>query len=159
MPKNKRESLIFTILMCFVMVFWMSLYNISLQTQDISLKVVEKAWLGLPFAYVIAICADWFFASKLAKTVAFRFFLTPTSTDLKKAITISTCMVIPMVIIMSFYGACEACMHANSWSNIFIIWLINIPVNFIMALPFQLFVAGPLVRYIFRKVFPEGCIS
>lgn len=159
MPKNKRESLIFTILMCFVMVFWMSLYNISLQTKEISLQVLEKAWLGLPFAYFIAICSDWFFVSKLAKSCAFRFFLNPTSTELKKALVISTCMVIPMVIIMSLYGAFEACIHLNNWSKLPIIWLWNIPTNFIMALPFQLLIAGPFVRYVFRKNFPEGCIT
>lgn len=30
MPQNKRESLIYTVLMCFVMVFWMSMYNVTL---------------------------------------------------------------------------------------------------------------------------------
>lgn len=144
--------------MCFIMVFWMSLYNISLQTKEVSIQVLEKAWLGLPLAYIIAMCCDWFFVSKLAKTTAFRFFLTPTSNEIKKAIVISTCMIIPMVIIMSLYGAFEACMHTNAWSNIGFIWLGNIPTNFIMALPFQLFIAGPLVRFIFRKAFPEGCI-
>lgn len=158
MPKNKRESLIFTVLMCFVMVFWMSLYNISLQTKELSFQVIQKGWLGLPLAYIIAICCDWFFVSKLAKTIAFRFFIQPSSSEIKKALTVSTCMVIPMVIIMSLYGAFEACTHTGTWSNIGMIWLMNIPVNFIMALPFQLLIAGPLVRFVFRKAFPEGCI-
>lgn len=30
MPQNKRESLIFTIIMCFTMVLWMSMYNVTL---------------------------------------------------------------------------------------------------------------------------------
>ena len=29
MPHNKRESLIFTVMMCFTMVFVMSIYNVS----------------------------------------------------------------------------------------------------------------------------------
>ncbi len=29
MPTNKRESLIFTIIMCFCMVLWMSIYNVA----------------------------------------------------------------------------------------------------------------------------------
>lgn len=29
MPRHKRESLIYTIMMCFTMVFWMSMYNVS----------------------------------------------------------------------------------------------------------------------------------
>ena len=46
-------------------------------------------------------------------------------------------------------------MH-GAWSQLLMIWLTNIPKNFIMALPFQLIVAGPLVRFIFRSAFPEG---
>ena len=30
MPQNKRESIIFTVMMCFVMVFWMSMYNVAM---------------------------------------------------------------------------------------------------------------------------------
>lgn len=75
---------------------------------------------------------------------------------LKKVIVISTCMVVPMVIIMSFYGGLEACVRSGQWNLLLIIWLTNIPKNFIMALPFQLIVAGPLVRTVFRSLFPEG---
>lgn len=39
------------------------------------------------------------------------------------------------------------------------IWLTNIPKNFIMALPFQLIIAGPLVRLVFRRAFPEGTVA
>ena len=31
MPKNKRESLLFTFIMCFLMVLWMSIYNVARQ--------------------------------------------------------------------------------------------------------------------------------
>lgn len=68
-------------------------------------------------------------------------------------------MVVPMVIIMSLYGAGEGCFHTGMWSGIFMQWLHNIPFNFIMALPFQLIIAGPLVRFVFRKAFPVGTIA
>ena len=35
-------------------------------------------------------------------------------------------------------------------------WLTNIPKNFVMALPYQLIIAGPGVRFVFRAAFPEG---
>ena len=72
------------------------------------------------------------------------------------SICISSCMVVPMVIIMSMYGALEGCVKSGNWSLLFIIWLTNIPKNFIMALPFQLLIAGPLVRKVFRSLFPVG---
>jgi hypothetical protein len=43
MPSNKRESFVYTIMMCFVMVFWMSLYNIALQSGTITLEVLKTA--------------------------------------------------------------------------------------------------------------------
>ena len=52
-------------------------------------------------------------------------------------------MVVPMVLIMSLYGACEGAVHTGAWGSIPRQWLINIPRNFIMALPFQLLIAGP----------------
>lgn len=156
MPQNKRESLIYTVLMCFVMVLWMSFYNVALQLGGLGLPVLTAGWMGFPFAYVFAMCCDWFLVSRLGKGFAFRFLVRPQDGALKKVICVSVCMVVPMVIIMSLYGACEGAVHTGAWSNVPLNWLINIPRNFIMALPFQLLIAGPLVRKLFRSAFPEG---
>ena len=155
MPQNKRESLIFTIIMCFTMVLWMSMYNVTLHMGGFSMTVLKEGWLGFPFAYIYAMCFDWFVVSHLAKSVAFRFFVKPDSAPLKKAIAVSCCMVIPMVIVMSFYGSLEACVKSGMWSLLLPVWITNIPKN-LMALPFQLIVAGPFVRKVFRSAFPEG---
>ena len=158
MPQNNRESLIFTIIMCFTMVLWMSMYNVTLHMGGFSMTVLKEGWLGFPFAYIYAMCFDWFVVSGPAKAFAFRFLVKPDSSVLQKAIAVSGCMVIPMVIIMSFYGGVEACIKSGEWGSLLLIWLTNIPKNFIMALPFQLLIAGPLVRKVFRTAFPEGTV-
>lgn len=43
MPHNKRESLIFTVMMCFTMVFVMSIYNVSLHMGGLSVASVQQA--------------------------------------------------------------------------------------------------------------------
>lgn len=160
MPKNKRESLIYTVLMCFTMVLWMSVYNVALLHRELSLSVIQQAWLGFPIAYLFAMLCDWFLVSKLAKGFAFRFLVKPgVSSPLKTVVAVSTCMVVPMVIIMSLYGAVEAATHTGLWAAIPGTWLTNIPQNFLMALPFQLLIAGPVVRFVFRKAFPEGTVN
>ena len=160
MPQNKRESLIYTVLMCFTMVLWMSIYNVAMLHGELSFSVIQSAWLGFPIAYVFAMICDWFLVSKLAKGFAFRFLVTPgVSSPRKMVIAVSCCMVVPMVVIMSLYGAVEASSHTGTWGAIPMIWLTNIPKNFIMALPFQLIIAGPLVRFVFRKAFPVGCVQ
>lgn len=158
MPQNKRESLIYTVIMCFLMVLWMSIYNVALHTGSFSMETIKQAWLGLPIAYLAAICLDWFIVSKLAKGFAFRFLVKPNSSAIKKVIAISSCMVIPMVIAMSLYGGLEACISTGQWGLLPLIWLGNIPKNLIMALPFQLIIAGPVIRTIFRKAFPIGTV-
>lgn len=156
MPQNKRESLIYTVIMCFVMVLWMSIYNVALQYGRLDLEVIAAGWLGFPIAYVVGMCCDWFIASRIAKGVAFRYLVKPQDPALKKIICISGGMVVCMVILMSLYGACEMAFHTGAWNNVPMIWLANIPRNFIMALPFQFLIAGPLVRRVFRAAFPEG---
>ena len=101
-------------------------------------------------------CCDWFVVSGLAQRFAFKFLVKPGDGPLKTAICVSVSMVVPMVIIMSLYGAVEVSVTTGQWSNVLFIWLHNIPFNFIMALPLQLIVAGPLVRKVFRTVLPEG---
>jgi hypothetical protein len=156
MPQNKRESLIYTVLMCFLMVFWMSLYNVSIHVGELSLNVLRKAWLGLPLAYIVAVCSDWFIVSGPAKKFAFKYLVKPASSSWKKVISVSCCMVLPMVIIMSLYGAIEFSLQIGNYNTLIKMWFINIIINLIMALPFQLIIAGPVIRKIFRIAFPIG---
>ncbi len=101
MPQNKRESLIYTVMMCFVMVLWMSFYNVALQQGRFTLETLAAGWLGFPFAYVAGMCCDWFVASRIAKGVAFRFLVKPQDSALKKVLCISCGMVVVMVVLMS----------------------------------------------------------
>lgn len=159
MPKNRRESFIYTVMMCFVMVLWMSIYNVALHKGGLSFSILADAWLGFPVAYVFAMCCDWFLVSGLAEGFAFRFLVKPgVSSPFCMVIAVSSCMVVPMVFIMSLFGAAEACVRTGEWGTLLFIWAFNIPRNFIMALPFQLLIAGPMVRFLFRRAFPEGSI-
>ncbi len=159
MPKNKRESLLFTFIMCFLMVLWMSIYNVARAHGGFSAEVVVDAWIGFAPAYVLAMLCDWFVASPLAKGFAFKHLVTPGKSS-PRAMTraVSTCMVFPMVIIMSLYGAFEGALHAGTLAVVPMAWLANIPWNFIMALPWNLLIAGPLARFVFRHAFPEGTV-
>ncbi|MCC0684494.1 DUF2798 domain-containing protein [Clostridioides sp. ZZV14-6345] len=153
MPQNRKESLIFTVLMCAFMVFFMSVYNISIHDK-FSLNTFKNAWLDFPTTYIIAMIFDWFIVSNVAKKVAFRIINSDTK-QIIKAIVISSCMVCGMVICMSLFGAIKSIGSSNT---LIAIWILNIANNFIVALPLQLLIAGPLVRFIFRTLFPEGTI-
>ena len=164
MPTNKRESLIFTFIMCFLMVLWMSIYNVARLNGHLGADVVAQAWLGLPVAYVFAMLCDWFVASPLAKGFAFKYLVTPgKSSPLAMTLAVSTCMVVPMVTIMSLYGCLEAGLHMPGGMSDLLpvllpMWGTNIAFNFIMALPWNLLVAGPVARFLFRRAFPMGTV-
>lgn len=163
MPTNKRESFIFSIMMCFVMVFWMANYNIARMTGGVSFASIHEAWAGLPLAYCFAFCCDWFIASPLAKKVAFGYIIKPETSKKLYPYIVSTCMVVPMVVIMSLFGVFENASQMpgglsfvlGAWP---VLWAQNIALNFIMALPFQLLIAGPVVRWLFRRLFPVGTV-
>lgn len=68
-----------------------------------------------------------------------------------------------MVIIMSLYGAFEGLLHISggplaNLQMLPMMWLVNIPRNFVMALPWNLLVAGPVARFVFRRAFPVGTV-
>ncbi len=157
MPQNKRESLIYTVMMCFLMVLWMSIYN-AICNIGFSAEAIKEAWLGFPLAYAVALCIDLLVVARAAKGFAFRFLVKPESSKTKKILSVSCCMVIPMVILMSLYGGIKVCLMSGQWSDLILIWLTGISKNFIMALPFQLIIAGPVVRKLFRTAFPEGTV-
>lgn len=69
------------------------------------------------------------------RAFAFRFLVSPQDKPLKKILAISGGMVVCMVILMSLYGACEMAFHTGLWSQVPVMWVKNIPYNFIMALP------------------------
>jgi hypothetical protein len=151
MPKSKNESLVYTVLMCTFMVFFMSVYNLSLHF-GFSWETIQKAWQGFPLAFLIAILCDCFIVSGPAKKLAFTIIDPSSASGVKKIVAISTCMVCGMVLCMSLYGA----VHSVGFSNqLLLAWLKAIPMNFMMALPLQLVIAGPIVRFLFAKVFPQ----
>lgn len=108
MPTNKRESLIFTVIMCFCMVLWMSIYNVARMYGHVGIDVIVDAWVGFPPAYIFAMLCDVFVAGPLAKGFAFKYLVTPgKSSPRAMTLAVSGCMVVPMVVIMSLYGAFE----------------------------------------------------
>ena len=159
MPQNKRESIIYSIIVCFLMVFVMSIYNVTLHHGELTLAVVKAAWLGFPIGFIFALFFDLVIVSKIAKGFAFRYLIKSHDKPLKIAICISSCMVVCMVLIMSFYRALEACVTMGQFNALPIIWLSNIPKNFIMALPLQLMIVGPVSRKVFRSLFPLGTVK
>jgi hypothetical protein len=153
MPINKTEHLVYTFLMVIVMASVMTTYNVVLH-YGLSLESLKTAWLTFPFTFVAAFLCEWFLVGKLAMKLSHKF-LKEEDPLFKKILVTAFCFVTGMVVLMSFFGP----LIANGLSSdLILIWAKSIPVNFAMAFPLQVLIAGPLVGFVFRKFFPIGTI-
>ena len=152
MPKNKFQEVIFTIIMVFVMVYAMICYNIVLNTGTMTNETFLLAFHELTFMGPIAFVLDFFIVSKLAFACANRMVDFRSCHPFSMILAISVASVAFMCPMMSFF----ATLFFKHAGNQFIaVWLQTTFMNFPVAFFWQLIYAGPIVRFIFRHIFPE----
>ena len=150
MGETKLQKFIFTLMMCFFMVLGMTIYNMILNEgfhPQFFNNLLKDFWLG----FFVALLLDIFIIGKIAKPIAFKI-LKPTKTtkEIKVILTISTCMVVGKVLLMSMYGAIVAVGFNSTALKIYPLCIAR---NFIVALPLNLLIVSPLVRMSFNKLF------
>ena len=144
MPTNKKEGIIFTTIMCFMMVLGMSMYNLLLHDHFGLVPLV----VGLVPGFVVAFILDVFVVGVIAKKIAFRLPIKK-GNKLQLILTISSLMVLGMVTFMSLFGVLmEGGIPDNLWAAYSEAWRMNV----IVALPLQLLVVGPVPRTILGKI-------
>ncbi|MGM0949318.1 MAG: DUF2798 domain-containing protein [Bacillota bacterium] len=149
MPTNKKEGLIFGVMMCFGMVCVMSIYNaiINGAIHGFSLVTAFEMIIG----FIVALLLDLLLVGPLAKKIAFSMPFDKSKT-LYVVLAVSTCMVIGMVLCMSVFGLVTAALSNElNGDSLFSAYLMIVLKNFILAYPLQLLIMGPLVRGIFMK--------
>ena len=138
MPKTKFQEVIFTIIMVFFMVYAMICYNTALNIGEMKNEVFLSAFKELSFMGPIA----FMLAFKIVNPAKDNpFFL---------VLAISAISVIFMCPLMSLAATL---IFKNAGVEIISVWLETTALNFPMALCWQLFFAGPIVRFIFRHIF------
>ena len=149
MPKTKFQSVIFTAITAWIMVYIMTLYNTVLAsgvfTNETFLIVLKAMWIEF---IIIGLCA-FFISSHVAKFFAFRV-VQPGDRQIFIIFAIQIFTVVTQVALASILGV----YHGYGFTSQFIPnYLMTYCKNFIMALPVQLFIAGPIARWIFRHLF------
>lgn len=153
MPKTKFQDVIYTIMMVLVMVYALVLYNISLDKGGLTNEVFLLAFGELVIMGLVAFVLEMLIAGPLAKKLAFRL-VTPGEDKLIYVIlaisALTVCVMCPLMSLIAtilFKGGFS--------SNLITSWIQTTVMNFPMALCWQIFFAGPLVRFLFGKLFPE----
>lgn len=149
MGQTKQQKFIFTLMMCFGMVLFMTIYNMILNEgfhSSLFINLLKEFWLG----FIVALICDVFIVAKIAKPIAFKIVKPNENTNpIKLILTISSCMVVGMVLLMSIYGSVLAVGFNTMALKIYPMVVLR---NFIMALPLNMIVVSPIVRFLFSKV-------
>ena len=147
MPKNKFQDVIFTIIMATIMVYGMVVYNVALNTGTVNGTTFLTATHELPIMVPIAFVLEFFIVGKIAKMLAFTV-MRPTDRPQFITYAISICICCIMCPIMSLVATI-----LFKDQHTFSTWIQTWAMNFPMAICWQMFYCGPLVRLIFRTIF------
>ena len=150
MPKNKFQDVVFTIIMATIMVYGMVVYNVALSMGGLINEAFLIALHELPIMVPIAFVLEFCLVSKLAGMLAFKV-MKPDDKPQFITYAISICICCIMCPIMSLVATI-----LFKDTKDFATWVQTWALNFPMAIMYQLFYCGPLVRLIFRIIFKEN---
>lgn len=149
MPKTRFEAIVFIAITAWMMVYVMTLYNTVLATLYFTNSTFLIALKSMWIEFVIIFLYAYFISSKVAKYFAFKV-VQPTDRGIVIVLMIQVFTVISQVALASILGV----YHGYGFDSQFIPhYLITYCRNFMMALPVQLFIVGPMARYLFRVLF------
>lgn len=136
--------------MALVMVYALICYNIALDKGGLSNAVFLLAFHELTFMWPIAVILELFVVEKLAQKLAFRIIAPESNEPIFIVFAISAITVCLMCPMMSLVATV---LFKNPGSEIIAVWFQTTVMNFPMALFWQIFFAGPCVRFVFRMLF------
>lgn len=136
--------------MVIVMVYAMICYNISLEMGGMTNDIFVMAFSELPIMGLIAFVLDFFLVGFLSKKITFRIFNPQRDNVFLIVLGISATSVLFMCPLMSLAATI---LFKNAGQQFVAVWFQTTALNFPMALLWQLFFAGPIVRAIFKCLF------
>jgi hypothetical protein len=148
MPKNKFQDVIFTAIMAIIMVYGMIVYNVAINTGEVAGYTFLAATHELVYMAPIAFVLEFFIVGGLARKLAFTV-MKPTDKPQFITYAISICICCIMCPVMSLIAT--FLFKEPSFGT----WIKTWAMNFPMAICYQMFYCGPLVRLIFRTIFRE----
>lgn len=147
MPKNKFQDVVLTIIMATIMVYGMIVYNVALNMGGVSGKTFSAALHEMPIMVPIAFVLEFFIVGRIARKLAFTV-MKPDDRPQFITYAISICICCIMCPIMSLI-ATFLFKDTKTFGTFVQTWAMNFP----MAILYQLFYCGPVVRFIFRLIF------
>ena len=126
MPRNKKEGIIFGVCMCFIMVFFMGMLNISIHHGRFDQEIMMICLKAFPITFIIAFILEGAVVGKING-----------------------------MLLAKFSGEKDSVNAILGGDNLSIItreFFIRWPRNFCAAFFLNILVAGPVSRFILRKI-------
>ncbi|EAH1622959.1 hypothetical protein D4280_00275 [Listeria monocytogenes] len=144
MYSNRKEKVVFTLIMCSLMILCMSSYNIFLENGigANSFLIILKAFV--PFLF-IGFLLDFFVVGKIVYRLH-ALLVSEDASKFKKIIMMQLLMVTFMCVLMS---TLSLIVNQGEWSHLGILILRN----YFVALFLQIFSVSPFVRLISPRIF------
>ncbi len=145
MPKTKFQNIVFALMMTFIMVYAMICYNIALNiggmTNEVFIMALGELKLMWPIAFVLERAVIYLFDRLIDDHMSLLWMIL-----IRSSLTVCLmCPTMSFVATLLFKDYAQAGMIGT--------WLQVSALNFPMALAWQIFFGGPLVRWIFRSIF------
>lgn len=152
MPKTKFQSIVFTAIMVFCMVYCMTCYTIARKLGELSYNVFALAIKEMWIEYVVVFILIFLIITKCAQKLAFRIFTPGKDNAIFIILAIqcfTVCQIVPVITLFATF------LHEGFNSLWFTNWIQLAFACFPVALCLQVFFVGPLVRFIFRNIFKD----
>lgn len=155
MPKTKVQNVIFTLVMAFVMVYAMVCYNIAWNIGGLENRVFLMAFSEMRIMWPAAFVLEFLVVERLASKLAFRIVTPGQDKPIFVLLAISSMIVCLMCPVMSLIATL---LFKQPGTQLIAVWLQTTAVNFPMALCWQIFFAGPLVRLVCGRLFSLAAV-
>ena len=134
------------------MVYAMVVYNIAMNMGGLTNQCFLLAFRELPIMVPIAFLVEFFVVGRLVQKIVFRHMIPGQDKPIFISFFISAVTVAFMCPIMSCIATI---LFKGVDSNFLSTYVGTCAKNLPMAFFWQMMYAGPLVRFIFRRIFPE----
>ena len=150
MPKTKFQSIVFTAMMVFFMVYCMTVYTVSLKFGGLSYQIFYLAIKEMWLEFLVVFLLIFFLITKNSKRLAFKLIEPDKVQPIVMTLAIqclTVCQIVPVITLFATF------VHNGISVNWFSQWIELAVKCFPMALLAQVFFIGPFVRYIFKAIF------
>lgn len=153
MPKTKRQELVFGLIMVCLMCYFMTAYNMSLQS-GLSWSVLWKALCALPLVAVVAFTIEGLVVGKLARKAVFKALDARKMPPIVITVAISVLTVAMMCPAMSLFATLA--FEFDGFDHVILNWLQAWTLALPAALLWNLLYAGPLARWLLKIIFKHS---